>query len=144
MNQIHNALALIGRIAFAAFFIPSGIAKITGYAGMVAYMGAHGVPGELLPLVILTEVLGGLLVLVGWHTRIVAFLLGGYSALAVLIFWLHPTDPVGQIVRSAEFAVGGGFWVLAAHGGGGWSLDALIARRRASNPATGSSTPTQV
>lgn len=143
MNHIHNALALIGRIAFAAFFIPSGIAKITGYAGMTAYMTAHGVPGGLLPLVILTEVGGGVLVLVGWHTRIVAFLLGGFSALAVLLFWLHPSDAVGQIVRSAEFAVGGGLWVLAAHGGGGWSLDGWLARRRTGSSAPSGGAPDQ-
>ncbi|TAL99470.1 MAG: DoxX family membrane protein [Rhodanobacter sp.] len=43
MNIIHNALALVGRILFAAFFIPSGIAKITGAAGIAAYMATHGV-----------------------------------------------------------------------------------------------------
>lgn len=135
MNQIHNALALLGRIAFAAFFIPSGIAKLTGYAGMAAYMAAHGVPTWLLPLVIVTEIGGGLLLLLGWHTRIVAFLLGGFALIAVLVFWLHPTDPVGMIVRSAELAVAGGLWFIAARGDDGWSLDGLLAHRHGSNKA---------
>lgn len=134
MNFIHDALALIGRIGFAAFFIPSGIGKITGYAGTAAYMAAHGVPAWLLPVVIFVEIVGGVLLLTGWYTRVAAFLLGGFAAIAVLVFWLHPTDPVGQIVRSAEFAVAGGLWVLAAHGAGGWSLDGLIRRRPHATP----------
>lgn len=129
MNLIHNALALLGRIAFAAFFIPSGIGKLAGYAGTTAYMAAHGVPGWLLPLVIVTEIGGGLLLLVGWHTRIAAFLLGGFSLIAVLVFWLHPTEPVGMIVRAAELAVAGGLWFIAARGDNGWSIDGLLARR---------------
>lgn len=135
MNQIQNALALIGRLTFAAFFIPSGILKIVGYAGTAAYMAAHGVPTWLLPLVILIELGGGLLVLVGWHTRIAGFILGGFAAVAVAIFWHSPTDQVGQIVRSAEIAVAGGLWLLAAHGAGGWSVDALCTRCRARTPA---------
>lgn len=131
MNPVHNALALLGRLAFAAFFIPSGLAKLTGYAGTAAYMTAHGVPAWLLPLVIITELGGGLLLLVGWHTRIVAFLLGGFSIVAVLLFWLHPTDEVGMIIRSAELAVAGGLWILAARGDDGWSIDGLLARRAA-------------
>lgn len=129
MNLIHNALALLGRIAFAAFFVPSGIGKLAGYAGTAAYMAAHGVPGWLLPLVIITEIGGGLLLLVGWHTRIAAFLLGGFSLIAVLVFWLHPTEPVGMIVRAAELAVAGGLWFIAARGDNGWSIDGLLARR---------------
>jgi putative oxidoreductase len=133
MNPIHNALALLGRIAFAAFFIPSGIAKLTGYAGTAAYMAAHGVPTWLLPLVIITELGGGLLLLLGWHTRIVAFLLGGFSLVAVLLFWMHPTDQIGMIVRSAELAVAGGLWFIAARGDDGWSIDGLLARRHGSS-----------
>lgn len=142
MQHIHNAFVLIGRIFYAWFLIPSGIGKITGYAGTVAFMGTHGVPGWLLPLAIITELGGGLLLLVGWHTRIVAFLVGGYCFIAVLIFWLHPTNEIGMIVRGAEFAVAGGLWVLAAYGAGGWSLDALFHRGRG-KAATGGSAPSQ-
>lgn len=130
MQHAYNALDLIGRILLAWFFIPSGIEKITGYAGMAAYMTAHGVPSFLLPVVIVLEIVGGLMVLFGWRTRIAGFLLGGFSIIAVLIFWLHPADQIGQIVRAAELAVAGGLWVLAAHGARGWSLDAVFDRRR--------------
>ncbi|TAM89762.1 MAG: DoxX family protein [Candidimonas sp.] len=136
MNTVYNALDLLGRIFLAAFFVPSGIAKIAGYTGVVAYMTSHGVPGFLLPFVILAEVGGGSLVLLGWRTRIAALLLGGFAILAVLVFHLNPTDGTGRIIQMAELAVGGGLWVLAAHGAGGWSLDATVARARARRDAS--------
>jgi putative oxidoreductase len=43
-------------------------------------MSATGVPGALLPLVIATEVLGAIAIIVGWNTRITAFLLAGIHA----------------------------------------------------------------
>lgn len=121
MNTLHNALDLLGRLLIAIFFVPAGVEKVFGYAGTAVYMNAAGVPGILLPLVILTEIGGGLLILLGWHTRIAAFLLGGFCVLAVLFFHLHPFD---EIVFFAELALGGALFAMAAHGAGAWSLDA--------------------
>lgn len=64
------------------------------------------------------------MILLGWHTRIVAVLMAGYTLLAVLIFHHSPASQAEQIITFAEIAVAGGFLVLAAHGAGGWSLDA--------------------
>jgi putative oxidoreductase len=141
MHQVRNALDIIGRILLAYFFIPSGIEKIGGYAHMAAYMSAHGVPSFLLPLVIILEIGGGVLLLVGWQTRIAAFLLGGFSILAVLIFHLHPADSAGQTIQVAELAVGGGLWAIAAHGAGGWSVDAWRRARRADPARSDASVP---
>jgi putative oxidoreductase len=53
----------------AYIFIVEGAGKIAGYSGVADYMRAHGVDGRLLPLVILTELGGGLLALCGLKTR---------------------------------------------------------------------------
>lgn len=127
METIHKAADLLGRIFLVALYIFAGIGKITGYAGTQAYMEAAGVPGMLLPLVILTELGGGILILLGWHTRIVAFLLAGFTVLALLIFHQHVASQSDQIIVLAELADAGGFLLLVAHGAGAWSLDA---RRR--------------
>ena len=50
-------------------FIVEGIGKIGDYSGVADYVQARGVDGRLLPLVILTELCGGLLVLFGLKTR---------------------------------------------------------------------------
>ena len=62
-------LIAIGRVLMAVIFIQAGISKMFGYAGAQGYMEAAGVPGALLPLVILLEAGGGLAVLLGFFTR---------------------------------------------------------------------------
>lgn len=130
MNHARNVIEMIGRILLAWFFVPGGIEKIIGYTGTATYMSAHGVPSLLLPLVIILEIGGGLLILFGWHTRLAAFLLGGFCLLAIAIFWLHPADQIGHIVQSAELAAAGGLWIFAARGVGPWSIDAWLGQRR--------------
>ena len=49
MEKVMN---LAGRLLLAQIFLLAGINKITGYAGTQGYMEAMGVPGGLLPLVI--------------------------------------------------------------------------------------------
>lgn len=131
-NTLYNAADLLGRFFLIVLFFVAGVGKIGAYAGTAAYMEAHGVPGFLLPLVILTEIGGSLLILAGWHTRIVAFLLAGFTLLTLLIFHLHSTSQTGHIVQMAELADAGGFLILLAHGAGGWSLDAVRKRTRQS------------
>jgi putative oxidoreductase len=72
-----RAAELAGRILLGMLFLLSGLAKIGAYNATVGYMASMSVPGALLPLVILTEVLGSLMLITGFKTRIVAFLLGG-------------------------------------------------------------------
>ena len=125
---MNNALSLLGRIGLSAIFIISGLQKITGYAGTQQYMESVGVPGALLPLVILLEVGGGLAVLSGLFSRWVALALAGFSLASAVLF--HPlSDPAQAIHFWKNVAMAGGFLMLAAHGAGGWSLDALRQRK---------------
>jgi putative oxidoreductase len=128
MKTLTNGADLLGRLFLVLLFVISGFGKIGGYAGTAAYMAANGVPGMLLPLVIVLEIGGGILVLLGWHTRIASLLLAGFTILALLLFHL-PVTAENQIVFLAELGVAGGFLVLAAHGPGAWSLDTWLARR---------------
>ena len=114
---------LLGRVLLSAIFIIAGYSKIGGYAGTAGYMESMGIPGALLPLVILTELGGGIAILLGLFTRPVAVALAGFSILSGLIFHGTPAD---QIMLMKNFALAGGFLVLAAHGAGAWSLDAKL------------------
>lgn len=130
MNAVYNAAVLIARIVVCTWFLPEGIEKISQYPGTAAYMTASGVPGSLLPLVILTEVVCALCIVIGWKTRLFAFLLAGYTLLTVLFFHLHPVNAMEKIVQMAELVDAAGLLVLFAHGAGAWSLDGFLARRR--------------
>jgi len=121
--QLVNAAALVGRIMLALIFVTAGYNKIGGYAGTSGYMDKMGVPSALLPLVILTELGGGLLILVGWQTRIVSILLAGFTFLAGVLFHLKVGDAGNMIHFWKNVAISGGFLMLFANGAGAWSVD---------------------
>ena len=128
MNKLYDFGELGGRILIAAIFILSGFSKITGYAGTQGYMEAMGVPGALLPLVIVAELGGGLLVVLGLWTRLAAFALAGFSLLSAVLFHANFGDQVQMIMFMKNLAIAGGFLFLVAHGAGALSLDARRAR----------------
>ena len=120
-----SPLTPVARAMLAYIFILEGAEKIGSYSSVVGYMQAHGVDGRLLPLVILTELGGGLLVLVGLKTRWAAIALSGYCWLTALIFHLGADQ---AIQFNKNVAMSGGFLALAILGPGLWSLDAWRAR----------------
>jgi putative oxidoreductase len=124
MNTQQNLADLFGRVMIAAIFLVSGIGKISGYAGTQGYMEAQGVPGALLPLVIALEVLGAVAIIVGWRTRLFAFLLAGFSVVSAVIFHRASGDSMQSILFMKNVAMAGGFLFLVARGAGEWSLDA--------------------
>ena len=127
MTTPQNLAVVLGRVLIAAIFLIAGLGKITGYAATQGYMASMGVPGALLPLVIALEVGGALAIIVGWRTRLVAFLLAGFSVVSALIFHSTLGDQTQFILFMKNLAMAGGFLFLVAHGAGDWSLDA---RRR--------------
>jgi putative oxidoreductase len=124
MNTTQNLADLAGRILLAAMFLIAGIQKVGGYAGTQGYMEAMGVPGALLPLVIALEVGGAIAIILGWHTRLFALLLAGFTLLSALVFHRASGDPMQAILFMKNLAIAGGFLLLVARGPGGWSLDA--------------------
>ena len=123
MKQIQSIAAPAGRILISLMFVTSGFSKISGYTATQGYMEAMGVPGALLPLVIAVELLGGLTVMLGWHTRIAAFLLAGFSLLSALLFHANFGDQMQMIMFMKNISIAGGFLMIVALGGGAYALD---------------------
>ena len=122
-TKLTNLAELAGRILLASLFLISGLGKISAYEGTAGYMAAMGVPGALLPLVIGLEVLGAAAIIVGFQTRIVAFLLAGFSLVSALLFHANFGDQIQQIMFLKNVSIAGGFLLLVAHGAGPLSLD---------------------
>jgi putative oxidoreductase len=118
-----NAVKLIARILMAAIFIQAGYGKISGYAGTSAYMAAAGVPGILLPLVIVVELIGGLMILVGYQARLAALVVAGFTLAAAVLFHFQPGNAGQMIHFMKNLAIAGGLLQLFATGPGQWSLD---------------------
>lgn len=115
---------LVARILLSHIFILAGVNKISGYAGTQGYMESMGVPGMLLPLVIILEIGGGLAILAGWQTRIAAYVLAGFTVLAAILFHSNLGDQMQMIMFMKNFAITGGLLLLAVNGAGAMSLDA--------------------
>jgi putative oxidoreductase len=130
MNTTEKTADLIGRVLLAAIFLESGINKIAGYAGTQAYMESAGVPGALLPAVIVIEVIGALALIAGYRTRLVALALAVFTLLAAVLFHGTP-DQMQHIMFMKNLAIAGGMLILTARGAGAWSLDARVAALRA-------------
>jgi putative oxidoreductase len=116
-------LITIGRVLMAIMFIQAGVEKIFGYAGSQGYMESHGIPGMLLPLVILVELGGGLCVLLGLFTRWTAIALAGFCVLAAILFHWQPGDMMQMINFMKNITIAGGFLILAGAGPGALALD---------------------
>jgi len=123
MAALNPLFALSGRILIAFMFIMSGVGKITGFEATQAYMEAQGVPGMLLLMAILVELVGGLAIVVGWYTRISAFLLAGFCVVSAVLFHLDFADQIQTIMFMKNMAIAGGFLFLVRFGAGEWSID---------------------
>jgi putative oxidoreductase len=130
MNSLFDAVKsyvdVVGRVLIAAVFVLSGWGKVAAYAGTQTYMQHAGVPGGLLPLVILLELGGGIAIVIGLYTRPVALLLAGFSLLAGLLFHAGSADPMQQIMFLKNLGLAGGFLFLVANGAGRLSVDARL------------------
>lgn len=130
-DTIARFAAPAGRLLLSLIFIISGFQKITGYAGTQGYMEAMGVPGALLPLVILVELGGGLALLLGWQARVSALLLAGFSLLSGLLFHYIPSlgmegmEAQGQMISFMKnVSIAGGMLMVVAMGPGPVSVGA--------------------
>lgn len=115
--------SLVARVLLAHIFVLAGMNKIMGYAGTQGYMEMMGVPGMLLPLVIILELGGGLALIVGWQAKWVAYALAGFSIISAVIFHNNLSDQAQMIMFMKNFAIAGGLLLIAEHGAGAYSLD---------------------
>jgi putative oxidoreductase len=123
-NALRDFGELGGRVLLATLFLAAGLGKIGSYEVTAGYMSAVGLPSVLLPVVIATEVLGAIAIVVGWQTRITAFLLAGLSVLSALFFHNDFGDQVQSVMFLKNVSIAGGFLLLVANGAGRFSVDA--------------------
>ena len=125
-----DGLALIGRMLLAALFIPAGFSKIGGFSGTAGYIGSVGLPlpevGAAIAIVV--ELGLGLLLLVGFKTRLAALVLAVFTLVAAVFFhnyWAMPADKamMQQLMFWKNIAIAGGLLAFTAFGAGRFSID---------------------
>jgi putative oxidoreductase len=121
---------LAGRILMAVIFIFAGYGKITGFESTVGYIASKGLPLPQLAAIgaIIVELGGGILLVLGWQTRLVAAALFIFTAMTALFFhnfWAVPPDQAqNQMIHFMKnISMMGGQLFVVVHGAGALSLD---------------------
>ncbi|KUR70408.1 LysR family transcriptional regulator [Novosphingobium fuchskuhlense] len=124
-NETGHLLAATGRVLIAAIFVLSGIGKIANPAATIGYIASAGLPFAPAALIAaaLIEIGGGLALIAGFRTRLVALVLAGFSVVAGLAFHAHFADQNQLIHFLKNLAMAGGLLQVAAFGPGRIALD---------------------
>ncbi len=119
--------AAFGRLLIAVIFLLSGVGKIFDPAGTLGYIDSVGLPAPWAAYVvaIAVEVGGGLLLVLGYQTRVVAGALAVFTIVTALAFHSALSDQDQLIHFLKNLAIAGGLLQVVALGAGAFSIDAL-------------------
>ncbi len=119
-----------GRVLMSAIFLVSGAGKLAAPAATRATIAAAGLP--LPPIsygaATLVEIGGGLLLIAGYRTRLVALVLAAFAVATAVTFHAALSDQNQMFHFLKNLAMAGGLLQVAAFGAGPFSLDARRGR----------------
>ena len=118
-----NIFDLLARILISALFLINGIFKITNYDGTLDWMEGYGMPGVLLIPTIILEILGPILIIIGYQTKITAAFLSLFCLLTAIIFHNEFSNQMQLTSFLKNIALAGGFLFLVINGSKKFSLD---------------------
>ncbi len=119
------ALPLIGRLLIATIFLVSAFGKLAAPTGTIGYIASVGLPAPTLAYAaaLATELGGGLLLVLGYRTRLVALGLAIFSVVSALFFHSALGDQNQMFHFLKNLAMAGGLLQFVAYGAGAFSLD---------------------
>jgi putative oxidoreductase len=121
---------LLGRLLIGSLFVPSGFEKVMDLGRFATQLGGKGVPYPVVigALAVLVEFGGGLAIVFGFKTRVVALFMICFTLIAALI--THDYWTVMDAGRGNQYihfwkniAIIGGFFFVFVRGAGRFSLD---------------------
>jgi putative oxidoreductase len=121
----NSVLPFVGRILLAAIFVISSLGKIAAPDATQGYIASVGLPVPVLSYLaaIVIELGGGVLLLAGYRTRVVAAGLAAFSIISALVFH-HALGDQNQLFHFLKnLAMAGGLIQVAAFGAGAFSID---------------------
>ena len=118
-----NILDLLSRIFISLLFLINGYFKIANYDGTLEWMEGYNVPGILLIPAIILEFAAPILIIVGYKTKIVAFLLAAFCMTTALIFHTDFSSQIQITSFLKNIALTGGFLLIVVNGAKKYSLD---------------------
>lgn len=127
---VNPAWLLVGRICMAVLFIVAGAGKLMKFAGTAGYLAKLGFPASevMTVIAIVIELGGGILLVIGWQTRWVAWIMAIFVVIATLAahrFWdFEGAQMMAQRMNFLKnLSILGGLLFIASCGAGALSLD---------------------
>ena len=114
---------LIARISISILFLLNGIFKINNFEGTVGWMESFGLPGILIFPAIILEIVGPILIIIGYQTRIAAAALSVFCIATAIIFHNDFSDQMQLTAFLKNISLAGGFLFLVVNGAKGYCLD---------------------
>ena len=119
-------LPFVGRLLIGLPFMMSGVSKIMGYDATIALIKSSTLP---LPApvayvgAIAVEVGCGLLIIVGYRTRVVATIFALFCLATAVFFHAHFSDPNQTFHFIKNLVMAGGLLQIVAYEAGAFSID---------------------
>lgn len=124
-------LYAVGRMFLATLFLVSAAAKIIDYDATLKAVEAAIPGGSLgLPLAIIVELVGGVLLFIGVEARRVAVVLIAWLAVVTLLMHHDLTEPLNRTFALANMAFTGALLMIVAHGGGAMSFERIFKKAK--------------
>jgi putative oxidoreductase len=124
-SVVTTVVPAVGRLMISTLFILAGLSKVAAPAMTIGYIQSVGLPlpSVAFGLAAFTEIFGGITLLLGYRTRIVAGVLFVFSLATAAFFHNHFSDQNQFIHFFKNIALAGGLLHVMAFGGGRLSLD---------------------
>ena len=104
-----------GRILLSTLFLVEGVRKFFFQEETIMYMEDYGVPGVLLFPSIVLEIVFPILLIVGYKTKFSASIMALFTLTVALIFHTNFDNQMELIIFLKDFAIAGGFLIIAAN-----------------------------
>lgn len=125
VSNNRDAALLIGRVLLGVMFVIAAYGKMGGLEGTAGYFTKLGLPAPslLAPAVMIFEAVAGILLIIGYHTRLVALLIGAFVLAAALAAHTNVADGNQLNHLLKNLAILGGTLALYVSGPGIYSVD---------------------
>jgi putative oxidoreductase len=125
-SVFQNAALIIARLLTSVIFVTAGIAKIVAWDSNVSYMATRPMPfiPVLLAAALLIELIGAACLVVGYKTKIAAWIMFAYMVPVTTLY-----HKFGSTHFQKNLGIMGALLMLAVCGPGGWALDSVLKKR---------------
>ena len=129
MQALNSYGPLVGRVFIGLLFLLAGLGKLGDVAGFSGYLASGGLPAFLAWPAVLFEVAVGILLIIGYQTRLVALATAAFCVVAAVLYHFNFADQMQQIMFLKNVSISGAFLMLVANGAGALSLDRYFTKK---------------